>query len=238
MSASNKSTSTKTSSTKTASTENSSKPSSKSRKREIPQEVKEQLNFTDKLHQLQTKFHDLKKEVQNCEAELKTLEKAYNQDLQLVHKSKNKRTGERKKTGFVLKILLPEGMAKLIGEKNGTYMSLPEYTKRFYQILDQRNLRYAENKKVFRADEEILRVFNLPASVNTSTNPEDKEGFNFHTLQKIFAQVCKGAPREDADTPATPFTKVVEPEVKEQIQKEPKKITVKGNKKKEAVASA
>lgn len=217
-------------------TDNSNKTSTKTRKREIPQEVKNQLSFSEKLNQLLEKFHNLKKEVHNCEADLKTLEKSYTQDIQIVHKSKNKRTGERKKTGFVLKIELPDGMAKLIGEKSGVYMSLPEYTKRFYQVLDQRNLRYTENKKVFRADEEILRVFKLPASVNNSTDPSDKEGFNFHTLQKIFSRVCKGARREDADNP---IEQSEEEPVKEKLpSKEPKKITVKGNKKKEPVSSA
>lgn len=218
-------------------TETSNKSSStKSRKREISKEVRDELSFTEKLEEFQTKFHELTKELRSLETTVKALEKAYNQDLQLVHKSKNKRNGERKKTGFVLRILLPDGMAKLIGEKKGTYMSLPEYTKRFYQVLDERNLRYAENKKVFRADDEMMRVFNLPKSVNNSTNPSDKDGFNFHTLQKIFSQVCKGAPREDPkveekEVPPTPK------ETQKEVPKEKAKVTVKG-KKKEPVADA
>lgn len=166
-----------------------------SRKKEIPNEVKQELNFLKKLQELQQEFHEKMKPLRELETKLKAIEKQYNQDMMTIYKSKNKRSGDKKKTGFVLKVLLPEGMAKLIGEKVGVKMSLPEYTKRFYQVLDQRNLRYQENKKVFRADDEIMNVFNLPQTVNTSTDANDKNGFNFITLQKIFNDTCRGAPR-------------------------------------------
>ena len=190
----------------TQTSQTSNKETGKSRKKEIPAEVIQELSFIKKLQELQQEFHEKMKPLRELEGKLKSIQKQYNQDMMTVYKSKNKRNGERKKTGFVLKVLLPDGMAKLVGVKVGTYMSLPEYTKLFYKVLETRNLRYEQNKKVFRADDEMMKVFNLPASVNQSTDPNDKNGFNFVTLQRIFSQACKNAPRMKDETTATTAT--------------------------------
>jgi hypothetical protein len=246
--------STSTSTTTATSETTGMSKSNKNRKRDIPVELRGELNFETKVQELLTEYtENIKPLLRDHETKLKNLLKYYNQDISVVYRSKNKRSGDRKETGFVKKILLPEGMAKLINETHGTYMSLPEYTKRFYRVLEERNLRYEQNKKVFRADAEILRVFNLPETVNKSTNPDDKDGFNFHTLQKIFSQVCKGAPREDtsktATATATATTTTETTTVTQQatqkaesktVETEPKqKVTVRGKKKETApVASA
>jgi hypothetical protein len=67
-------------------------------------------------------------------------------------------------------------------------MSRPEFTKRFYKLLEQRSLYYAEDKRVLRVDKEISNVLKIPMDVNGSIYYKDPKGFNFYNVQKYIAK--------------------------------------------------
>lgn len=162
------------------------------KKNSMPNEIKDTLKFNTGLLELKNKIDNDITALKNIKTELKKLELNYQQDLTKVWKSKKKRTNSGEKTGFIKKKKLPKKLARLIDVEEGTEMSMPDYTSKFFEkVLKERNLFYQQNKRVFRADKELMETFNLPESVNVSTDHRDKKGFNFSTLQKYFSKAMK-----------------------------------------------
>lgn len=117
------------------------------------------------------------------------LDKLYKLHLKQVRNADKIRRKKRGKTGFTKPAAVPDNLAKFLKIPIGTVLSRTEITKQIYSELRKRKLYYEKDERVLRADEEIKILFNLPESVNTSTNPKDKTGFNFYNLQKYIA-VC------------------------------------------------
>ena len=139
--------------------------------------------------------------LQNCNELLSLLNKNYREEREKIknliktHQSdlKNAKKNNRKKrenmqTGFTKPEKVPNKLAKFVNMPTGTLMSRTELTKKVYNIIKERGLFYKEDKRVLRADNEIMRIFNLNKEVNNSTDPKDKNGLNFYNLQKYIAQ--------------------------------------------------
>lgn len=73
--------------------------------------------------------------------------------------------------------------AKLIGVPEGTALSGPARTKKLYEILQKKNLQYSKDRRIFRVDDEISDIFDIPLSVNDSIRCDDNNGFNFAKMQ-------------------------------------------------------
>lgn len=120
--------------------------------------------------------------------EVKRLMKLHRQEVRSLTKNARKRR-HNKKTGFTNPEVVPEQLATLVGVQVGATMPRTELTGRIYRLLDERGLRYEKDRRVFRADNEIMKIFNLPESVNQVTDPKDKSGFNFYNLQSYMARL-------------------------------------------------
>jgi hypothetical protein len=155
-------------------------------------EIKKTLRFQSELAILQQKITENMNSLKSLQNSVKKLESAYDRDLLYIYNNKEKKEINRNR-GLMCPIYLPNNLAKLIGVEPKTSMDRPTFTKKLYEILDERGLKYEGNKKVLRADKEIMEIFNLPKSVNESTNPNDKNGFNFSTLQTYIAQIWNTA---------------------------------------------
>lgn len=129
----------------------------------------------------------LTKNYKQHKEELKNLMKLYKKEIKTCRKNK-KNTTKRDKTGFTKPSRVPDKLIKLFNLKKGTEISRVELTKKFYDMMEAKNLYYQKDKRVFRADKELREVFNLPESVNKCTDPKDTTGFNFYNLQKHLAQ--------------------------------------------------
>jgi chromatin remodeling complex protein RSC6 len=141
------------------------------------------LKFINTLSTLKLQMNDQSKVLKEMKDNIKKLESVYYSDINKVIKHKKKRSGTHKATGFIKKSPLPKEMALLIGVDEGAEYSTPEYTKEIYRVLNNRNLLYKTDNRVFRVDDELKKVFNLTDKVNTSINYKDKDGFNFTTIQ-------------------------------------------------------
>jgi chromatin remodeling complex protein RSC6 len=119
--------------------------------------------------------------------EIRHLIKLHKKEMKLAKKTK-KHIGRREKTGFTKPSPIPDKLAEFIHVERGTEMSRTDLTKRIYYELHHRNLYYKNDKRVLRADNDIKKIFNLPENVNQSTNPNDKNGFNFYNLQTYIAK--------------------------------------------------
>jgi hypothetical protein len=167
------------------------KQNEKKRRNLSPDEICKNLKFTKSLEELTEKVNIHTQFLKDLKNELKKLEINYNQDINKVHKSKRKREPGTVPLGFVSEKLLSDGMAKLIHVEKGTKMSMPEYTKKFNSELRSRGLLYEKDKRVFRTDAEIRKVFGFEESINKSTDYKDKQGFNFATLQGHLSRLMK-----------------------------------------------
>jgi hypothetical protein len=147
--------------------------------------------FRRALSELRTELETQQRSVKDFRGYIKKLESAYQFDLSRASKHRKRKTSQVKPTGFVKELELPKELADLIGVEVGTRLSMPSYTKKFYEMLKQNKLFYEKDGRVLRANAEIKRVFNLPDSVNESVDYKDKNGFNFYNLQNHIAAVNK-----------------------------------------------
>ena len=161
---------------------------------ESEKKPEEQLKFKVALSELRSKVAQQTESLKDLKTSLKKLESLYDHDLSKAVKSKQKRTkldDKTKATGIFKQRELSKDLAELIGENEGTVMSMPEYTKKFFKMMKENDLLCKTDGRVFRANDKIMKVFNLPASVNESTNHKDKDGFNFCNLQTHISRVNK-----------------------------------------------
>ena len=162
-----------------------------SRLSELPEDVRSQLRYERTLELFEKQITSLQDGLRNLRNEYKKLWGSYEYDINKVRKSRKRRNGPAEPTGFIKKTVLPDELADLVGVARGSEMATPELTKRFYKVLETRGLFYTQDRRIFRADEEMLRVFQLDNSVNSSTNFKDTDGFNFMTLQKHISNCLK-----------------------------------------------
>lgn len=163
------------------------------KKKGIPEELERELKFKAALNELKEEIKTQTKVLKDLKSGVKKIETSYQHDINKAVKAKRRKNGPNKPTGFVKEIELPKELADLINVPEGTKISMPSYTKKLYEMLKRENLFYENDGRVLRANDQIKKVFNLPDSVNESTDYKDKNGFNFYTLQKHIAAVNKKA---------------------------------------------
>jgi len=149
------------------------------------------LKFKTALLELRNEITNQTKVLKDLKVGVRKLETSYQHDINRAVLTKRKKNGPTKATGFIKELKLSKELADLIGENEGTMISMPAYTKRFYQMLKTEQLLYEKDGRVLRANDQIKKAFNLPDSVNSSTDFRDTNGFNFYTLQKHIATVNK-----------------------------------------------
>ncbi len=153
--------------------------------------VPDELKFISQLELAQEEIKKMKERFHSLNANLKKLESAYTSDIKRVSKNSAKKIIRRKKTGFNKPKVVPEKLAKFIGVASGTELTGPEVTKKVWFQLREKGLMYEKDKRVFRTNQEVSDVFDVPKFVNKSTRHDDKEGFNFRNLQKYIANAYK-----------------------------------------------
>ena len=157
----------------------------------IPDELAKELKFRGDLTLLRREIGNYSKQLKDMKSLLRKLEVSYEHDIvkTLKLRPKPKRRNADDPTGFIKQIALSKELAELIGEEEKTMMSMPEYTKEFFRMMKEQKLLYEGDGRVFRANDRIKKVFNLPENVNESTNYRDKEGFNLYNLQSYISKV-------------------------------------------------
>jgi chromatin remodeling complex protein RSC6 len=146
------------------------------------------LKFETQMAVMQNEIKLAKEHFNTLHIQMKKLDAAYKHDIKKYSQRKHKRNTNYVATGFAKQVELPEYLAKFIGYDSGTLMSGPEITKQVWKQMKERGLTYENDKRVFRTNAEVSKLFNVPESVNNSTTYNDLEnGFNFCNLQKYIA---------------------------------------------------
>jgi hypothetical protein len=200
----------------------SKKESKKELKKELKPEQKSELEqqqncdkFDEQMTSAQDECGKLKELLKSVSTSLKKLQATHKADVKKMKTKKSKRSGEHKPTGFARTRPVTGKLADFLGVQSGAELSGPEITKKVWAELKSRNLTYQGDEKkgikgdqrVLRVDDEVSQLFNIPKSVNKSTDCTDKEnGFNFGNLQKYIKNAMGGA--EQQQTPAKKSEKV------------------------------
>ncbi len=175
------------------------------------QKGSEEMKFTTQLEEVKSQMKLARDQLQTLLSSVKKLETAYQYDVKKTSQRKQKRQGEYKPTGFAKASDIPEPLTAFIGVPAGTQLTGPELTSKVWDQLESRGLKYSEDKRVFRTNAEVTKVFGVPASVNKSVKHNDPEGFNFCNLQKYIARALgkEPAPSKSASVPAPTTTEEV-----------------------------
>jgi hypothetical protein len=115
--------------------------------------------------------------------DIQKLKKQYLLDIKAAKSKKNINLVKKAESGITMAQKVPLPLCKLLGLETDTTISRIELTKKIYALLEDRELYYKNDKRVFRADNDFMVAFSLTESVNESVDPKDKNGFNFYTLQ-------------------------------------------------------
>jgi len=165
--------------------------------KEAKPEATDDTKFSTQYLETLDEMKKLREAFQTVSSAFKKLESAYKHDIKKVRKHKQKRNGPHVPTGFAKEQAVPEKLAKFIKVKAGSMMTGPRITSAVWKQLTARGLTFAgdkdhkSDKRVFRTNTEVTELFGVPASVNKSTNHQDKNGFNFCNLQKFIANAMK-----------------------------------------------
>lgn len=121
--------------------------------------------------------------------DLQKTEKLLIKKMSNAHKTEVKRAGNRKRkpnpdpTGFVVQKEIGGKLADWLQVARGTMMSGPEISKAFWKRIAEEGLQYEDDKRIFRTNKEVSKIFGVSEKVNKSVDPSDKEGFNMRTYQ-------------------------------------------------------
>jgi len=151
-----------------------------------------ELRFGSQCVALKKEVGIMSDKLKDMKSFLKKLESAYKHDVKKVAKTKRKRKGNTKPTGFIKTTPVPAKLAKFLDIESGTELSGPEVTSLVWKALEAKGLQYKNDRRVFRTNTEVTDVFGVDNSVNKSTTHNDKKGFNFCNIQKYISTALQG----------------------------------------------
>jgi hypothetical protein len=171
-----------------------SKPKSKVCVKKDTSKEKEYNKFDEALANAISECHNLKTLIKNIKNDLKILQTAHKLELKANVKKavKNKKTNH-KASGFASCKVVTGKLAEFIGVEPGTELSGPKITSKVWDEFKNRNLVYEQDKRILRVDKTISELFNVPMSVNDSTEHNDPAGLNFGNIQKFIKNLLKNA---------------------------------------------
>jgi hypothetical protein len=140
------------------------------------------------------KFEDkLKTEYRSNRDQVRSIKKMYLQDIKIAKKTKKKKLTAN--TGFAKPTIVPDCLTTFLGLATGIIMTRPQLTKLLYKEFEDRDLHDKKDKRLIRADKEIMKMFNLNDSVNKITNPKDtKNGLNIYNIQTYISECYNNQP--------------------------------------------
>ncbi len=158
-------------------------------KHEVVEKTQCDLIFMKKIDDIEDQYieslNNLKKSFKNS---IKELRHAYNNDINNLAKNKKKTSYN---TGITKKNKIPLKLIKLLDLDPNVELSISEISHLVYEYLNAHNLVYEKDRRVMRVDKKLSDIFNIPISVNESTNYKDRNGFNLYTIQKYISNAIK-----------------------------------------------
>ena len=143
-------------------------------------------NFFEIIRFLKVRNEEALTQIKEDRILIKKLELLYKKDIKQA--SNKKKIRKNNKTGFTKINTIPLKLSKLLNIDSNTKLSRIDLTKKIWEYIKKNNLYYEKDHRVLRADKKLLEIFNLDESVNSITNPKDKNGFTFYTIQSLISK--------------------------------------------------
>lgn len=145
-------------------------------------------NILEKTENLFIRLNSIMSEIKAIKSELKIICKTYNNQQKPIFIDPNKYISKR--NGFLKPKKIPDKLSEYLKLTNDVEMTRNEVIKMIYNKIKVDGLLYSKDKRIFRPNEELIELFNLDKDVVMNvTDPKDKNGFTFFTLQKHIAKL-------------------------------------------------
>ena len=145
-------------------------------------------SFSNKINQGTAFFTALK-------AQFKILQKSVlkaHKTAQKVSNRKNKRSGNRKPSGFVRPTLISDELAEFLGKPSGTELARTEVSKEINNYIRTNKLQDEKNGRQINADPKLSTLLRLPAG--DSLTYFNLQRYMKHHFVKVEAPVVAAAP--------------------------------------------
>ena len=109
--------------------------------------------------------------------QVRSLEKVVNKTMKTMAREakKNKSKGNRKPSGFAVPTNISKDLCDFMGKPGGSQVARTEVTQYIIQYIKQKDLQWAENRKIIKPDERLKKLLGV----------EDNEEVTYFNLQKF-----------------------------------------------------
>lgn len=162
-------------------------------KKEPPQQMDKEKNKDfkelEEFEQIIDKtYQDLQKMLKQVRDLKNKIPRLKNIQQKLINKQ-DKKDKKKKLSGFYGVQTISGDLAELINVPPNTPINRVQLVSKLIKIMKDKKLYYEENKQVFRADDKIKKVLNLPDDVNQQTDPRHPNSLSIYTIHSYVA-VC------------------------------------------------
>lgn len=193
-----------------------------------------ELKFITEMNAIKKEYLEMAEGLKQLRSKIVSMPLHYLHDIAKIEKTKRvKRTSRAGNGGFKGQHVLPDDLAEFLGYDTDekTQVTIPELTKKFWEVVRTKQLVYEKDGRIFRPNAELKRIFDLPDSVDKSTDFNDPKGFNFTTLQRYFSKKLKdsdvekvSADEEKPKSKSNPKDKKDKKNKKQKKSKEPVQV--------------
>lgn len=146
-------------------------------------------NFSNIVKSMNNILTSVSSELKILRNDIKKLTKIRNQEIKKITKIKNNNKNKYK-TGFMKAKKIPDKLAKYLNLDKDTTMVRNDLVKIMYNKIRSEGMINNDDKRIFRPDDELIKIFGLNKEIVLNTNdPKNKECFSFFTLQKHLANL-------------------------------------------------
>jgi chromatin remodeling complex protein RSC6 len=109
--------------------------------------------------------------------QVRSLEKTVNKEMKHMAREvkKNKNKGNRKPSGFAVPTNISSDLCDFMGKQAGSQVARTEVTQYIIQYIKQKDLQWAENRKIIKPDEPLKKLLGV----------EDGDEVTYFNLQKF-----------------------------------------------------
>jgi hypothetical protein len=136
----------------------------------------------DELEQIIDKtYQDLQKMLKQIRELKNKIPRLKNIQQKLINKQ-DKKDKKKKLSGFYGIETISEDLAEIINVPQNTQLNRVQLVSKLMKTMKDKKLYYEGNKQVFRADDKIKKILNLPNDVNQQTDPRHPNSLSIYTI--------------------------------------------------------
>ena len=153
-------------------------------------DIENEMKFKIELNLMRSKLKTHTEIIRDLKTSLNKLEQLYDHDISKTKKIRKQQKNKNTPSGFIKQKPLCQELAELINVPADTLMSLPEYLKKFNIMMKENNMIDTKDKRIFRPNDKIKKLFGLNDNVETAQY-NDTNVFSIKNLSKYISYFSK-----------------------------------------------